>query len=124
MNHEGVLLCSVSNVSWSSIELILDQQPIGIFYKNSTIQNPASIDRFVPMFNEESNGKVTVKIKASLENINTSLCSTNKEFACNVNVPGIVIPVSDVGVMEITGKHSSNDSLLYTSICFSFLAKK
>lgn len=70
------------------------------------MQYPTSIDRFVPEFNEEPNGGVTVKIKASLENTNTSLCSTNKEFACNVNVPGIVIPVSDVGILEITGKHS------------------
>ena len=106
MNHEGILLCSVSNGSWSAIELILDQQTIGIFNKNSTIQYPASIDLFVPMFDLEPNGGVTVKIKASLENTNTSLCSTNKVFACNVNVPGIVIPVSDVGFLEITGKHS------------------
>ena len=77
-----------------------------MFYKNSTIQYPTSINHFVPEFNEEPNGGVTVKIKASLVNINTSLCSTNKKFACNVNVPGFVMPVSDVGVLEITGKHS------------------
>ena len=101
-DHEGVLLCSVSNGLWSSIELILDQQPIGMFYENSTIQYPALIDNFEPLFNVEPNGEVKVEIKASLKNINTSLCSTDKVFTCNINVPSTVISVG--GLLIITGK--------------------
>lgn len=105
-NNVRILLCTVKATEWFSVSLVIDGKEIGIFYNDSSFENSSTVDLFAPVFNLVSFDEVTVSLNVSLENMNSTLCSTEVEFTCYVtNKPGSRLD-DNGGKIYIAGKNN------------------
>lgn len=106
-NNVGILLCTVKATELFSVSLVIDGKEIGMFYYNndSNFQNSSTVDLFAPVFSLVSSDEVRVSLNVSLENMNSTLCSTVVQFTCSVtNKHGFV---EDGGELHIAGKNNT-----------------
>lgn len=105
-NHVGILVCTVKAAEWLSVALKIGnettQETIGMFHRDSNVQNLTIVNLFAPVFNQEDSDEVTVSLNVSLENMDLSLCSTDKHFTCSVTSK--YGSVENGGILDIDGK--------------------
>lgn len=105
-NHVGILVCTVKAAEWLSVALKIGnettEETIGMFYRDSSVQNLTTVNLFAPVFNQEDSDEVTASLNVSLENMDLSLCSTDKHFTCSVTSK--YGSTENGGILEIDGK--------------------